>query len=561
MNTPDSKTLCVLRHKIVRNSGYFEGLFPWHFVFHTEQNSIEKPIRFPYATAMEKIALVKFLADHGVDIKSHEESYKFMSSFLVHLRSLTNKVIDVPALGWHARNKTVGFAYDTRFVSDSEDIKCHRLPSDHGKYGGFGSDEPWKDLANIVLTPDRPDLALLVASGFAAPLLHFTGHSGVILGGWSLKSGIAKTTSLSLAQAIWGCPSNMSGLDDTVNYVMSKASMLKCLPMFYDEVKTTEQVKNLSLLIHNLTRGVEKGRLNMKGEMKPTRTWETQITYCANASMTQAVAELQKGTLAGLYRMFEFECLTNRPTIHSSGTIARMTKGLYTNYGMIGRQYAEYLGKNHDAVQKLVIAQHESYSAHSNALQEERYWTSLMATLMSGAQLANHMGVATFPLDAMEEFVFQEFSRMRGDQSKSTADYSNSDTVIGELSNVLNHYRAKNTVVTDVMILSAGKPGKRVVNVLNDKMIDIKKETIHVHIGLNPLMLRISMQGLGQWAKLNNVPIGSLNAGLQQMLGAKSTTARLASGTEYASGAMGVWQISLAGTPLEDAVEWATQYK
>ena len=558
-DTSTSKPTLVLRHRIIPNSGYFEATVPWNVVFNTEQHGNEKVVRFPYADAMDKLTLARTMATHGINV-NHTEGHKFMSNFVTSLRAMDAAVVDIPALGWHVRNGATGFAYDAKFVSSYEEAKCQRLPADQGKYGGFGSPEPWQELAEIVLTPNRPDLAVLVASGFAASLLHFTGHNGVILGGWSTLSGIGKTTSLSLAQAIWGCPSGMAGLDDTVNFVMAKASMLNCLPLCYDEIKTVEQTRNLSNLIHNLTRGVEKGRLNTRGEMKPTRTWETQITYASNSSMAHAVSEMQKGTLAGLYRLFEFECLSNRTTIHSSGDIARMTKKLYQNYGMIGKQYAEHIGRHHDDVQKFVISEHEKYHSHFNATQEERYWTALFGTLMAGAQLATHIGLATFPIEEMEAFLLEQFARMRGEQSKSNADYGNIDTIIGELSNVLNFYRAKNTVVTDTMLLNAGKPVPGMVNVLNDKMIDIKKEAVHVHIGLNPLTLRISMLGLGQWCKNNNIPVGSLNSGIINMLGGKQTTAKLASGTEYSTGSMACWTIPVAGSPLESHVEWAQTY-
>ena len=554
-----SKDVLALRHKIVPNSGYFEATSPWNIVFSTEQHGVEKTIRFPCANAMDKLTLARDCASHGILI-NHQEGYKFMAAWVSYLRSLDQLVVDTPALGWHTRNGATGFAYDQRFISAVEDTKCQRLPPDQGKYGGFGTDEAWKALSEVVLTPKRPDLAVLVASGFASPLLKFTGHNGVILGAWSAGSGRAKTTALSLAQAVWGCPSGMSGLDDTVNFVMAKAAMLKCLPICYDEIKTAEQTKNLANLIHNLTRGTEKGRLNTRGEMKPTRTWETQITYCANTSMYSAVTEMQKGTMAGLYRMFEYECLPNQPTSHSTGDIARMTKGLYSNYGIVGKAYAEHLGKHHDAVQKFVAAEHDKYHNHFNATQEERFWTAIFGTLMAGAQLANYIGVANFPIDEMEGFLLEEFTRMREAQSTSTADFANPDTVVGELANALNHYRAKNTIVTDIMLLNAGKPGKNTVQVLNDKMLDHKKEAIHVHISLNPLILRISMFALGQWCKNNNIPVGNLNTGMQHALGAKSTTARLASGTEYASGTMGCWTIPLAGSPLESAVEWAQEF-
>jgi hypothetical protein len=556
----DGKSVLALKHQIVPHSGYFEANMPWHFVCNTMQSGNEQTIRFPYSDAMDKLSFARIMASHGMNI-NFPEAHKFMVNWVTFLRSQDRLVINIPPLGWHQRNGVTGFAYDNRFVSSFEEAKAQRLPHDQGKYGAFGNDQPWRDLAGIVLTPDRPDLAVMVASGFASPLLHFTGHNGVIVGGWSAQSGIAKTTSMSLAQAVWGCPSGMSGLDDTINFVMAKASTLKCLPLFYDEIKTPEQVKNLSNLIHNLTRGVEKGRLNTKGEMKPTREWETQITFAANTSMAKAVEELQKGTLAGLYRLFEFECMMNKPTIHSSGSVARMTKQLHTNYGVIGRAYAEYLGRYHDDVSKFVVAEHEKYHAHLNGTQEERYWTAVIGTHMAGAQFANLLGVANFPIDEMEAFLLQEFDRMRGDQTKSMADYNNTATIIAELANVLNHYRARNTVVTDTMLLTAGKPPKNSVHVLNDKMLDNKKEAIHVHIALQPLALRISTLGLNQWCKANNIPSGNFTSGMQSHLGAKLSGARLASGTEYATGTMMLWTIPLQGTALEKEVEWAYQYQ
>jgi hypothetical protein len=550
----------VLHHKIVPHSGYFEATNPWSFVFHTLQNGDEKSVKFLYAEAMDKLTCARVMANHGINV-NNQKAYNFMQSYMTELRNRDKMVVDIPSLGWHQHHGVVGFAYDSKFVSSIEETKCQRLPPDQGKIGAFGSDEPWRELAKIVLDPRRPDLAVIAASGFASPLLHFTGQRGVIVGGWSGGSGIGKTTALSLAQGVWGSPTGMSGLDDTLNFVMAKAAMLNCLPLCYDEIKTMAQVNNLSDLIHNLTRGVEKGRLSSRGEMKPTRTWETQITFCANQCMSASVAERHKGTLAGLYRMFEFECLSNLSTTHSSGKVARMTQDLCTNFGVIGRLYADYLGKNYSDVAKFVIGEHEKYHTFVSGTQEERYWSAVLATIMSGAQFANYLGFADFPIDEMETFLLTHFVRMRKDQGRSTADYTNNTAVIGELSQLLNHYRAKNTVVTDTMILTQGKPAAGSVRVLNDKMLDIKKEAIHVHISLNPLMLRLSTLGLGQWCKQRSIPVGNFNSGMQAQLGAKLTSARLGSGTEYATGTLMVWSIPVQGTSLEKEVEWVSQYR
>ena len=67
----------------------------------------------------------------------------------------------------------------------------------------MGDEQVWIDLMKLIVTPDRPDLACMVAASFAAPLVWLTGESGLLMGVPSPASGIGKSTALLGGQAVW----------------------------------------------------------------------------------------------------------------------------------------------------------------------------------------------------------------------------------------------------------------------------------------------------------------------------------------------------------------------
>ena len=150
------------------------------------------------------------------------------------LRSRAGGMVRGEPVGWTMKNGEFdGFSFDGQYFSANNSCTVPKLKGALlQNYSPMGSSTPWLELAQVITEQQRPGLEVVLLSGFAAPLVPMTGHSGIILGCYSSETGIGKTTSLETSTAIWGHPVNSRcGLNDTINMAMNKAGQIKHLPL------------------------------------------------------------------------------------------------------------------------------------------------------------------------------------------------------------------------------------------------------------------------------------------------------------------------------------------
>ena len=212
----------------------------------------------------------------------------------------------MPAFGWSQdKNGDMGFAFAGDFVSPAGTMRCSRPQEGTENYKVMGNDQVWMDLMKLIVTPDRPDLACMVASSFAAPLISLTGESGVLMGVTSPASGIGKSTAL-----IGGRSVVLAGRGWLVGYRHLYVRQVRDTapsPVFYDEIKGERQLKAMTEIAFQLTGGREKGRSDRSGKMRKVREFKTLCGYASNGSIVAGVREEDKGTDASWLRMFEME--------------------------------------------------------------------------------------------------------------------------------------------------------------------------------------------------------------------------------------------------------------
>ena len=86
-------------------------------------------------------------------------------------------------------------------------------------------------------------LEILVASAFAAPLVSLMVPYSRSCPSIPQLAPTAKTTAISLAQAVWAQPEKMSQIQDTTNSVMGKLAALRHLPLYWDELKLEDEMQ------------------------------------------------------------------------------------------------------------------------------------------------------------------------------------------------------------------------------------------------------------------------------------------------------------------------------
>jgi hypothetical protein len=475
---------------------------------------------------------------------------RFLMSWVEKLQKTRDSVTTQP-FGWDvADGGVVGFSFGGRLWTPTGDKQAtgdDRVLTK--KYQPTGHRSHWDTAAKLIFDQGRPDLEVILASAFAAPLMKFTGHRGTLLSVYSSESGIGKTTALNTAAAVWGRPkTTVQMLDDTGNSVMNSLGRIRSLPLYWDELKTEDQHRKFVSLTFQVTGGRERARLTQKITQRETGEWETLFISASNDSLLDFVVKNTSTTPAGLYRIFEYEVAYVPPTAAGqilSSKAQLITAKLEENHSHVGLDYAKFLGANHAAVEADLERDLAGLEAELKIDREERHWNSLIATLLAGARYANQLNITKFDEPAMKKFLAVKLDGMRKERKERPIDMNQIMSVSAIFSQFLNDMRTRHTLVTNKVHISRGKPAKGSIVIRNDTT---KLDAIHVHVGKEDKILRISSMGLGEWLTDKGYSRHRFMIALEREFGFKKTDGILGSGTEMACAKQYLLEVDLAGT-------------
>ena len=321
------------------------------------------------------------------------------------------------AFGWVHRGDLTGFSAGgkTFWADGKTEISILPDKSLGELYTPQGSLPTWSEIANFVIDQGRQEINLAIATAFAAPLVTFTGISGMTLSIVSEKSGTGKSTALKVAQSVWGNPvSAVNALDDTPGYVAKKLGVLNNLPAYWDELRMKDNVIKFIGLLFQLGQGKEKARLTQNIEARQLGTWTTLITVASNESLIDHIDAIVPTSDAGRRRVFEV--FVTSPTEQSKLAEALTKfKLLETNFGVAGELYAKYLATHEKEVEAAVHKYITALTKKFAATNDERFWISFMAAILTGAYFAKKLNIANFDTKALLEFLSKEFRRIRND--------------------------------------------------------------------------------------------------------------------------------------------------
>ena len=326
------------------------------------------------------------------------------------------------SFGWMHK----GFAYGgTLFKKDDvEEPLPIREQGLAEQYSVQGTPKAWRNATKRLFNGKfYPELQILLATSFAGPLVKLTGQTGIVFGFVSQASGIGKTTTIHLAQSVWGHPiGGLHALDDTSNSVAKKMGMLSNLPVYWDELQMADNVKDFLKLAYRLSQGKEKTRLKGGGEaMMESVDWATMLIAASNDYFTSYIDTIAKGTPAG--RMRVFEIIIERKPLKPDVTVAPLVSNVGENYGHIGQSYAKYLGANRKKITRMLTKEMKRLQKETKAATEERFWIAGMAAINVGAALANELEFTRFELDRIKICMLKAVKVMRvGSKAVSTFD-------------------------------------------------------------------------------------------------------------------------------------------
>lgn len=532
-----------------------------HFESVVERNKttqIDLPFEVTATNEMRKV-----LQAQGIMLPTKDQhTGEFFVAWINKLQQIKDMVNSSP-FGWLNRHGHIdGFVFgDKLWTPQGSEPAATPNAVLAQRYRPKGSDTFWMDAAKLVCGVGRPDLEAIVASAFAAPLMHFTGHNGALLSAFSRESGVGKSTAVVVAQAVWGNPiKGVQGLTDTENAVIGAVAEMKSLPLYWDELKSEQQTKKFVNMTFQISSGKGKSRMNSRAELKDPGDWQTLVISASNESLIGHVVAHTNTTAAGILRLFEYKVApaSGRGVVSTSDADARRAK-LNNNYGHVGLKYAQFLGAQHAAIAADMAQLSKQIEQETGAVQEERFWVAVVATILLGARYANHLGYKVFDEAALKNFMYAAFNEMRVHRLTETVDLDQSINVSAILNTFFKEVKKAGTwLVTNRIHVGQGKP-PRPPNVNAVRIIYPADpghlKGVDVQVGIDNQLLRISSSALGHWCKKNEVNKVNLLDAL-----AKSATinpvknGRMGAGTNFAGANEHIIEIDLTSSKDLDFV-------
>ena len=514
-------------------------------VLHFETTGVERnktslvdlPLEVAATNEMRKVLQAQGFMLSAKDTNSGE----FFVAWITRLQQIKDMVSSSP-FGWLNRHGQLdGFVFGDRLwtPSGSEPAATANQVLAQ-RYRPKGSDTYWLDAAKLVCGTARPDLEALVASAFAAPLVQFTGHKGALMSAFSRESGIGKSTAVAIAQAVWGNPvKGIQGLTDTENAVMGIVGELKSLPLYWDELKSEQQTKKFVNMTFQISSGKGKSRMDSKANLREPGDWQTLVISASNESIIDHVVSQTSTTAAGLMRVFEYKVAppNGHGRVATSDATIRLSK-LNNNYGHVGLRYAQFLGANHARIAAEMETLAKQVETETAADQEERFWVSVIACILLGGRYCVEIGYPVFDEAALKVFMYQALTEMREHRRTQTVDLDQSINVSAILNRFFDDVKKNGSwLISSRIHVGVGKPpksGPGAVNILYPPDPS-RLNGVHVQVGVDNKLLRISSSALGQWCKKADVNKVNLVDALGKAAKVdKLKNARMGSGTHYA---------------------------
>src|SRR5215475_12330576 len=511
------------------------GVYSMHFDTENEYNSWVH-VAVPINIIGPGEGLRNCLSRFGLGIRSNQQVRfgDFMNDFMSQMAAAKQRSGIQETMGWAngPNGQPVAFIYgDMRYNCNGNAPFFQNDRMVRELYSTIGSIDAYRAAIKMVNDEKRPEVDLLVATAFAAPLMRFTSHDAVVVLAYSPASAVHKSTCLKVGQSVWGAMRAINQLTDTENAIVARADKAKVLPVYFDEMKASTDVAKFQSIVYVFSGGRGKARLGRNAEIRDVDKWETMLVGASNDSLVSYIATKDKTTEAGINRIFEFEMGAPTPGVGqlTMGGAAKIIEALKTNYGHAGKIYAEYLGQSVEQLPGIVKEFMDTLQRKLGAKDDERFWVAAAACLLIGATLANNLNLARFDIGRMSDFIARTFVRMRGVRAFGDLDISKEANLVTALQSYMNIHR-RTWLVTDMMGAARGRPGLNAPQILNLSEINLAQQ-LAIHEAKNQKLLRISKRHLADYlTKERGASPAQFIENIQKHLQGKIIHSRIGSG-------------------------------
>lgn len=504
-------------------------------------------IEVPGGTLGNTGHLLMLLAGKGCTLAESElKPFKeLMTSWLRKLQDARAVNQNVDKLGWVETQTDTGLRLNgfatgnTTFYADGAMLENVAADAEYAQiakhYMPSGGLDQWKFVAEFLAVQNKGAFTAILSAAFATPLLRFTGINGAILSIVSSASGVGKSSALKCAQAVWGSPTHgVNAVNDTVLSVAKKLGFLNNLPAFWDELRGAKMLEDFLQLAFQVTQGKERTRLDSSARLKMVATWETMLIVASNESIFDAMARQSKGSDAGMMRTFE---LVVEPfqTDRNKAELAMMFSKLDDNFGHAGRVYAKFLAGHADEVRLRVETVVAKLATTLQMEAQERFWFSIMAVLMVGAEYASRLDLVKIDTRALGKYLMAALMRLRQRSTQQLVMSSPSEIVAAFMTQhrdsavIVDRFqkRGESKFIAD---LTGGIPR-------TDKM--------KYQVSRTESIMRVAMAEFTNWLEFRQLPVSQTLTKLRTA-GMRSFKGLLGAGTNWVSTAQVLLEFDLA---------------
>lgn len=416
----------------------------------------------------------------------------FIMAWVTHLQTTKREVAPV-SFGWHGDE----FVYGDESFTPTGAKAIYQGSQIDPHHKRVGSDQPWRDAMKLIY--GNGPLEMLVATAFAAPLVQMAIDGSLVVSIYSPHSGYGKSTAMKLAQSVWGNPrTGMSMLDDTRNALTQKISALKNLPVYWDELKTKDQVDDMVKLVFATTQGRGKARLSRDSTQMPIGMSTTMFAVASNLGILNHVIHHTQGSDAGGLRVFEVQAgplITTQPSSYGEQLLIPLNE----NYGVIGSAYVDFIVRNKATVRQVIKTVNDDLQTVCSFKGPERFWQATMATILAGAYLANAAGLATFDTALITLCLVETFRRLRSSKAAKLYDMTSADAGEDFLAELLNDLRGHSMITTKIVPIPAGGGGRPIPVTTLDAADPMRMKDVWLQYGEDDGRILIRVKMFNEW--------------------------------------------------------------
>jgi hypothetical protein len=403
--------------------------------------------------------------------------------YLVHCAKNQQTELDIEIL-----RTQMGWAdEDTKFIWGTQEISVdgakYSPPSDiteriAKEMYSKGSLAEWRRVVEVYNRPGFEGHALAFLACVGAPLMKFTNYNGLVLNLVHPESGTGKTTILKMINSFVGHPEKlMSKASDTFAHKKFRLGVHCNIAQTVDEV-TNMSNENVSDFILEVTQGEGSGRMQSQVNMerKNDTKWSTIAVTTSNTSLSQKVGALKATANGEVMRLVEYS-IPRTHALNKQEAYDLYERTMYSNFGVAGPVYFEWLVNNKDAALQLAEEVQSALDSAANLTNQERYWSAGISRKLAGGIIARDLGLFDLDIDRIGKWVVHTLIPMLRRDLKQT-----SDTYSDVLGNFLQTQLGKTLIINNAVDSRTGMTELPFLEPKNDLNVRIEMDTKLLYI-------------------------------------------------------------------------------